>query len=168
MPIYEFYCDDCNTIFNFFSRRINTTTIPDCPKCSRKLKRQMSIFAVTGRAKEEDEDNPFPDLDESKMERVLGELAMEAENIDEDDPKQMAALMRKFQAKTGLDLGEGMEEALARLEAGEDPDKIEEEMGDLFDDEDPLSMLKKAKKAAGVKPPPITDDTLYDLPAPEA
>jgi len=169
MPIYEFYCEDCNTIFNFFSRRINTTTIPDCPKCSRRLQRQMSIFAVTGRAKEEDEDNPFPDLDEAKMERVLGELAAEAENINEDDPRQMAALMRKFQAKTGLDLGDGMEEALARLEAGEDPDKVEEEMGDLFDDEDPLGMLKKAKKAvAGYRPPPATDDTLYDLPEPEA
>jgi hypothetical protein len=25
MPIYEFYCPDCNTIFNFFSRTINTS-----------------------------------------------------------------------------------------------------------------------------------------------
>jgi len=168
MPIYEFYCDDCNTIFNFFSRRINTTTVPDCPRCSRRLQRQMSIFAVTGRAREEDEDNPFPDLDESRMERVLGELAMEAENINEEDPKQMASLMRKFQEKTGLNLGDGMEEALARLEAGEDPDKIEEEMGDLFDDEDPLAMLKKARKAAGGRPRPITDETLYELPEAEA
>ena len=25
MPIYEFYCPDCNTLFNFFSRTINTS-----------------------------------------------------------------------------------------------------------------------------------------------
>ena len=36
MPIYEFYCPDCNTLFNFFSSRINTEKKPDCPKCGRK------------------------------------------------------------------------------------------------------------------------------------
>ncbi|XCN71926.1 MAG: FmdB family zinc ribbon protein [Candidatus Electrothrix aestuarii] len=36
MPIYEFYCQDCNTIFNFFSSRINTEKRPDCPKCGKK------------------------------------------------------------------------------------------------------------------------------------
>ncbi|MGD2029649.1 MAG: zinc ribbon domain-containing protein, partial [Desulfobacterales bacterium] len=36
MPIYEFYCRDCNTIFNFFSKTINTTKKPKCPKCKTK------------------------------------------------------------------------------------------------------------------------------------
>ena len=162
MPIYEFYCAACNTLFNFFSARVNTEKIPDCPKCGRRLHRRMSSFAVIGRAREP-EDELLGNLDESKMERVLGELAMEAENVNEDDPRQMANLMRKFTEKTGLDLGDGMEEALARLEAGEDPEAIEEEMGDLFgDDDDPLSMLKK--KAAGVrKKAPVQDETLYEL-----
>jgi len=163
MPVYEFFCESCNTIFSFLSRRVNTTSIPQCPRCSKKLQKQMSIFAVTGRAREED-DNPFPDLDEAKMERVLGELAMEAENVNEDDPRQMAQMMRKFQEKTGLNLGDGMEEALARLESGEDPDAIEQEMGDLFDDDDPMAMLKKAKAKIGGKPAPVKDDTLYDMP----
>ncbi|RLB88031.1 MAG: zinc ribbon domain-containing protein, partial [Deltaproteobacteria bacterium] len=50
MPIYEFYCEECNTIFNFFSRSVNTSKRPLCPKCKRKkLKRQMSTFApITG------------------------------------------------------------------------------------------------------------------------
>lgn len=164
MPIYEFYCKPCNTLFNFLSRRIQTAKVPDCPRCGRTLKKQMSIFAVTGRAKEADADNPFPEsLDETRMERVLGELAAEAENMNEDDPKQMAALMRKFQAKTGLDLGDGMEEALARLEAGEDPDKLEEEMGDLFGgDADPMAMLQREKKRGG-PPAPVRDETLYEM-----
>jgi hypothetical protein len=32
MPIYEFYCVDCNTLFNFFSKTINTqknTQVPE-------------------------------------------------------------------------------------------------------------------------------------------
>ena len=48
MPIYEFYCDDCNTIFNFFSRSVNTSKRPKCPTCkTRKLSRVMSAFSVT-------------------------------------------------------------------------------------------------------------------------
>ena len=28
IPIYEFYCDDCNIIFNFLSSSVNTSTNP--------------------------------------------------------------------------------------------------------------------------------------------
>ena len=67
MPIYEFYCDQCNTIFNFFSRGVNTTKTPGCPKCrTRPLSRRMSAFAVTGRAREEGDLDNLP-VDESKM-----------------------------------------------------------------------------------------------------
>ncbi len=123
MPIYEFYCDDCNTIFNFFSRSINTTKKPKCPRCRRKtLSRRMSAFAVTGRVKEggDGEDLPF---DESRMEKAMQALAGEAESINEDDPRQAANLMRKLTDMTGLELGPGMTEALRRMEQGEDPDQ---------------------------------------------
>jgi len=36
---------------------------------------------------------------------------------------------------TGLELGPGMNEALKRMEGGEDPDRIEAEMGNLLEDE---------------------------------
>ena len=35
MPIYEFYCASCHTVFNFLSKRINTDGTPACPKCGR-------------------------------------------------------------------------------------------------------------------------------------
>ncbi len=162
MPIYEFYCKDCNTIFNFFSRQVNTTKQPDCPRCSRPLKRQMSTFSTIGRAKEPGEEG-MPDIDEARMERVLGELAQEVENINEDDPRQMARMMRKLTEKSGLPLGEGMEEAMARLEAGEDPQKIEQEMGNLLEGEDPLALLGKKGKKGGGTPLPRRDETLYEL-----
>ncbi len=162
MPIYQFFCADCNTIFNFFSGRVNTSKTPQCPKCSKALCRQMSTFATIGRAREPDEAG-LPDIDESKMERVLESLARESENINEDDPRQMAGVMRKFTEQTGLSLGEGMEEALARMEAGEDPEKIEAEMGDILEDEDPLSMFAKKVGRSGRRAAPQRDGTLYEL-----
>lgn len=162
MPIYEFYCPPCHMVFNFYSRTINTDKIPPCPKCGRaKLERQMSSFAVL-RGQKEDQENGLPDIDESKLEKAMGALASEAERINEDDPRQAAQLMRKLTDMTGLELGSGMEEALRRMEAGEDPEQIEAEMGDLLEDEDPL-IPQKQRKSGGRKLPPRKDETLYEL-----
>ena len=105
---------------------------------------------------------PMPDFDESKMEKAMNLLASEAEHMDEEDPRQAANLMRKLTDMTGLNLGPGMEEALNRMEAGEDPEAIEAEMGDLLEGEDPFSFQAKSGKI-GKKRPPVIDETLYDL-----
>ena len=164
MPIYEFYCDDCNTIFNFFSKTVNTAKKPKCPRCKTKiLSRQMSAFAVTGKAKEAGDADDLP-FDEGKMEKAMQMLAGEADKIKEDDPRQAANLMRKLSDMTGLQLGPGMNEALKRMEAGEDPDAIEAEMGDLLEEEDPFLLPEKSDAAKkGRKPAPIRDEKLYDL-----
>ena len=164
MPIYEFFCDDCNTIFNFFSKTINTTKKPKCPKCKTKtLDRQMSAFAIAGKAKEDGELDDLP-FDESKMEQAMGMLAGEADRMDEEDPRQAANLMRKLTDMTGMKLGNGMEEALSRMEKGEDPEKIEAEMGDLLEGEDPFILPgKKGAINMANRPAPQKDDRLYDL-----
>ncbi len=162
MPIYEFYCQNCHMIFNFFSSSVNTEKRPICPKCKKvKLDRQISLFA-TPRNKGEEEDMAMPDMDESKMEQAMNLLAREAEHMDENDPKQAVNLMRKFTDMTGMDLGPGMEEALNRMEAGEDPEQIEAEMGDLLEEEDPFSFKEKSPKSPK-KRPPKKDEKLYDL-----
>ena len=162
MPIYEFYCQDCNVIFNFFSARIDTETRPDCPKCGKKeLTRQVSKFS-TIRSNHQDADDPMAAIDESKMERAFETLMKESEGINEDDPRQMASLMRKFTSQTGLNFGDAMEEAISRMEAGEDPDQIENEMGDLLEGDD-LNLESLKKKAGGVKAEPIQDEKLYYL-----
>ena len=161
MPIYEYFCPDCNTIFNFLSRRINTDKQPDCPRCGRKkIQKMMSTFATIGKANEEN--NPLAGMDEAKMEKAFEGLLREAENINEDDPRQMAGLMRKFSDKTGLSLGDQMEEALSRLEAGENPDQIEQEMGDLLDN-DGFSFEEMKKKVQPGAKQPKRDDKLYEL-----
>lgn len=162
MPIYEFYCDQCNVIFNFLSARINTQTIPACPKCGKKeLQKQISGFA-TLRNSGEDADDALAGLDETKMEQAFGSLMKEAEGLDESDPRQMASLMRKFTSETGIHLGDSMDEAISRMEAGEDPDQVEKEMGDLLSDDDfTLEQLKKRRMDLRKKPK--QDDKLYDL-----
>jgi putative FmdB family regulatory protein len=160
MPIYEFYCADCNTIFNFFSRHVNTEKRPMCPKCNKgPLERLISIFSVLKGIKEQD-DMGMPKLDESKVQRALSLLERETQDTNEDDPMQAAYLMRKLFDTTGMNFGSGIEEALRRMEAGEDPDKIIEEMGDILSDEELLKVsLKVSQKVKGK--PPERDETLY-------
>lgn len=167
MPIYEFYCADCHTVFSFLARKPDTEKRPACPRCNRpKLERKLSRFAISkGRSESEEGDDLPADFDEAKMERVLAEMASEADGMNEDDPRQMARMMRKLHDATGMPLGKGMEEAIRRMEAGEDPDEIENDLGDLLDEEEPLLAeggggLKKLTRK--LKPPDV-DDTLYDL-----
>jgi len=163
MPIYEFYCRKCNTLYNFFSRSVNTEKIPSCPRCKKvKLQRRMSVFAKISQKSEEAAPEEMAGFDESKMEKAMEMLAQEAGGIDENDPRQAAQLMRKLTDATGLSLGPRMEEALARMEKGEDPEKIEEEMGDSIGEDELFVMAKKAVKGKKVAAPRV-DDKLYDL-----
>jgi putative FmdB family regulatory protein len=164
MPIYEFYCKDCHTLFNFFCKTVNTTKKPTCPKCKIKtLEKQISVVAFTGRAKENGDMNDLP-FDSSKMEHAMQMLASESDKINEDDPKQAANLMRKLSHMTGIKLGDGMDEALSRMEHGEDPEQVEAEMGDILEAEDPFSLPGKKAKATKAKARKLLrDETLYDL-----
>lgn len=162
MPIYEFYCDDCNVIFNFLSSTINTSSSPDCPQCGKaKLPRQISRFA-TVRSKGLDENDPYVALDESKMEKAFESIMKEAGSVNEEDPRQLASLMRKFTDTTGLNLGDAMNEAMSRMEAGEDPEVIEQEMGDILEDDD-LSLEAVKRKFKTAKAATVQDEKLYKL-----
>jgi putative FmdB family regulatory protein len=162
MPIYEFYCRNCHMIFNFFSSSVNTQKRPMCPRCRKtRLVRQMSVFASPRNLSEGDEVQ-MPDLDESKMEQAINLLSREAEHMDENDPRQAANLMRKLSDMTGLNLGDSGEELLKRMEAGEDPEQLEAEMGDLLEGEEPFSLKKKSRTGVKRRPPQV-DKELYEL-----
>jgi len=180
MPIYEFYCSDCHRIFSFLSRTVNTSKQPACPRCGRAgLTRRVSSFAISKGRKEEPARPVEPDLpglppgmDEARLEQAMATLTREAEGLNEDDPRQGAQLMRRLFEATGMPVGAGMEEALRRMESGEDPEKIEEEMGAAM--EDPLGLEGSpppaedgAQKALGglrrrVLPPSV-DPELYEM-----
>ena len=163
MPIYEFYCKKCHMIFSFFSASVNTEKRPLCPRCQKtKLDRQISRFA-TVRHREEQDDTAMPDVDESKVANAMNLLSQEVEHMDENDPRQAANLMRKLRDMTGMNLGPGMEEALRRMEAGEDPEQIEQEMGDLLEEEEPFNFGEKPSARGIKRRPPSRDETLYEL-----
>ena len=138
MPIYEFYCSDCHTLFSFLARTPDTTKRPPCPRCDRpRLERRASAFAIASASVEPGDDASMPEgPDPDRLERTMAELARDAEGLDDDNPRQMARMMRKLFDRTGMQFGPGMEEAMRRLETGEDPDKIEEEMGDALEGEE--------------------------------
>jgi len=164
MPIYEFYCADCHTLFNFFSSVIDTTTRPACPGCHRPdLERRPARFA-TLKHRGEQEPDPFGDLDDSRlagvMESMMGDLG---ELEDNEDPRQMAALFRRFGEASGLEFGPRMEEMMSRLEAGEDPDRLEDEMGADCEDESLEEFFRLRKRSWNLARHPAVDETLYFL-----
>jgi putative FmdB family regulatory protein len=164
MPIYEFYCARCHTIYNFLARSANNKKIPLCPSCTDvPLVRRMSVFSTISSSNTQDAtgDDPFAGIDESKVARELEKLAAQAGRIGDDDPRAAAQLMRKFSSMTGMKLGDGFQEALKRMESGEDPEKIAEEMGDALAEEEPWGDKKtgKAKSRRKIR----IDETLYEL-----
>ena len=143
MPIYEYACPKCRVIFNFLSKRIKRDRLPVCPKCgNKKMTKQMSRFAMSRGLKEPAAKSepgtgepPMPDFDDPRMEKAMMEMERDMEHLDENNPKHMAHMMRKM--KDLMPPGtvpKELDVAIKRLEAGEDPEKIEEDMGDVLGD----------------------------------
>ncbi|MDA1273176.1 MAG: zinc ribbon domain-containing protein [Verrucomicrobia bacterium] len=144
MPIYEFSCPKCRVIFSFLSKRIQTDRLPTCPKCgSKKMTKLMSQFAAlsgSGTAEPSGDTDmgdkgPMPDFDDARVMRAMGEMERDMAHLDENNPKHMAHMMRKMKEilPSGV-MPKGLDVAIKRLEAGEDPEKIEEDMGDVLGD----------------------------------
>jgi hypothetical protein len=142
MPIYEFYCPENNTTYSFLAKSLSYgDKTPRCPEDSSfTMQKKVSGFAFIGKAKDPADADALDDLDDAKMEKVMAELERDMAGMDEDnpDPKQMAHLMRKMTDLTGEKMPEEMSEMIGRLEAGEDPEALEEEFGDTLDGMDDL------------------------------
>ncbi len=141
MPIYEFACPQCRKVYSFLSKRVNPEHAPSCPKCgNKKLAKQMSRFAMTKGLAEPaaqpegaEGGEPMPDFDDPKIARAMGELERDMDSLDENNPKHMAYMMKKMKdVMPAGTMPKEMDIAIKRLEQGEDPEKIEEDMGDLL------------------------------------
>ncbi len=176
MPIYEYYCPRNNKIYSFYAKtHSQAEAIPKCPDNARyRLEKIVSRFSVTGRKGEagNSESEFGGDPDDPRMEAAIAEMEREMSGMDEEnpDPRQMGSLMRKMAGLSGEDLPPSMEEMVRRMEAGEDPEKLEEEFGDLleedladgnFDDEGATASSRS--RGRGKTLPPSRDPTLYDF-----
>ncbi len=148
MPIYEFACPKCRRIFSFLSKRINPDHTPVCPRCgNKKLKKEVSRFATLKGVKEpaaampgaggEDEEGgpPMPDMDDPRVMQAMTDLEKDMDHLDENNPRHMAHMMKKMKdlMPPGM-MPKEMDVAIKRLEKGEDPEKIEADMGDVLGD----------------------------------
>ena len=143
MPIYEFACPKCRKIYSFLSKRLNPDRDPVCPRCgNKKLEKQMSQFAAPRASGKSDGaegeagpamDETMPDMEDPRMLRAMGEIERDMGHMDEHNPKHMAQLMRKMKdlMPPGT-MPKDIDVAIKRLEAAEDPEKIEEDMGEMF------------------------------------
>jgi len=172
MPIYEFYCPPCHTIYSFLSRRMQVPSTASCPKCGcRKLEKKVSRFAISKGLLENsqgDPADPFANIDESKLEQLMSEMAPSMQDDgDQEDPKQMAHLMKRMFELTGGEPTGAMLEAIKRMEAGEDPDAIDEDLGAAIDQQpDPFSPSSSTSKGSSLRrilQAPNIDPELYEL-----
>lgn len=157
MPIYEYLCRPCNRIFSFHSFKVDPQKRPTCPRCGgEEMKRVPSRFGIR-RAASPSAGGSEPDLDDPRVEREMMKLAAELEGMDEDDPRQMAQAVRRMAELSGEPVTPTMEEMIRRLEAGEDPEQVEEELGAALEEE-----MGGALGGADL-PPPTRDEGLYPM-----
>jgi len=135
MPIYEYDCGGCkrrvNLFFPSFSAVEARTAAGEnrCPRCgsadlTRKMSRVRSIRAASVGV-----------TDDDHLGDELGGMGAGLDDIDEDDPRAVARWARQMKETMGdeMDMGPEFDRALARIESGEDPEKV-------MDDLDPDAM----------------------------
>lgn len=121
MPIYEYGCYDCRKRISIFWRSFSAVAkeTPTCPRCSgTKLKRLVSQVATLR-------------SEESRLENLADPSNLAG--LDENDPKSLAKWMKQMSSEVDEDVGPEFNEVIGRLEAGQSPEKIEQDMPDLAD-----------------------------------
>jgi putative FmdB family regulatory protein len=115
MPVYEYLCQSCGRTFSRFFWRFSDAPGGACRCGSHNLERLVSRVAMLN-------------SEESRLDRMAD--SPDLAGIDENDPRSMARMMRKMGEESGEDMGPEFDEMVGRLEAGEDPESIEQSMGD--------------------------------------
>jgi hypothetical protein len=136
MPIYEYYCPDNHTIYQFYAKTLaQGQSVPKCPdNPGFRMQKMMSPFAVTRRGgSDEAETKPAGEaadpVEDARMEAAMSAMEREFANVDENDPRAMARMMRRMSELTGEKIDGEMEEVVRKLEEGADPDSLEDQLG---------------------------------------
>lgn len=175
MPIYEYYCPDNHTVYQFYAKTMaQGRTIPRCPgNPSLRMKKLLSTFAVTsGRRSEEPSTSTVPGeaADDPRMEAAMNVMEREFSQVDENDPRAMARMMRRMAELSGEKIDGEMEEVVRKLEEGADPESLEDELGGESpckmegpDTSESAEINREARQRFRVRrSPPRRDPKLYD------
>lgn len=111
MPIYEYECRKCGKRSSILTLRVSESVDEVCKHCgSRKLRRLMSRFAM-------------PRSEEARLDALSDPSGLS--DLDENDPKSVARLMRKMGKEMGDEFGGAeFDEAVDELEHGGDLDNL--------------------------------------------
>ena len=108
VPIYEYDCRGCRRRVSILVRSLSSQEAPRCPRCdSAELHRLMSRFATV-----KSEDARLDSLSDPSQ---FGDL-------DENDPRSVARMMKRMGDEMGEDLGEDLEGAMDEAMAEGDGD----------------------------------------------
>ena len=120
MPTYDFICNNCDQRFDVFQTFAEYGVKKvSCTHCgSKNVRRRMTKVRI---AKSEDE----------RMESMADKFSG-FENM-EDDPREMARVMKKMGNEMGEELPPEFNEVVDRLESGQSPEEIESAIPDLGD-----------------------------------
>ena len=121
MPIYDFFCLDCQNRFDIYLTYAEYGSKPvTCSLCgSSKVRRRIPRVRV---AKSE----------ESRLDSLAGDISNPAALAGlENDPQAMGRLMRKMGKEMGEELPPEFSDVVDRLEKGQSPEEIEKEIPDL-------------------------------------
>jgi putative FmdB family regulatory protein len=124
MPLYDYFCQDCQRRFDVFMTYAEYGSRPvTCPHCqSENVRRRLPRVRV---AKSE----------ESRFDSMAGDLSDPAAMAGlENDPQAMGRVMRKMGQEMGEELPPEFNEVVDRLEKGQSPQDIEKELPDLGGD----------------------------------
>jgi len=117
MPAYEYRCLNCRKRFEvFLTYKAYGNSTVNCPYCkSENVQRRLGRVRIAR-------------SDASRLES-MGDLS-QLEGIDED-PHALGKMMRQMSGELGEDMGPEFDEVVGRLEAGQSPEQIEQDLPDL-------------------------------------
>lgn len=182
MPIYEYYCPENHTIYQFYAKTLaQGKTVPRCPDNPKfRMQKAVSAFAAITGGKRDDAATPdipaggSAEDHDPRMDAAMEAMESEMTHLDENDPKAMGRMMRRMSELTGEKIDGEMEEVVRKLEEGTDPDALESMLGDdaspdsPYDDQPPSAQpggedtKEKRHRFRARTATPRRDPKLYD------
>ncbi len=142
-----------------------------CPHCGGELQREMSLFSHSVSGQTDAGMNNDDDTCD-RMEQVMAEMGdrMQALEDDDGDPREAVSVLRAMADAGGVRFKPDVLEAMARIDAGEDPEKIDAMFGEVFETENPFDEVDQEGSAQGMEwwkrlRGPARDPDWYDWPA---
>lgn len=148
MPIYEYFCQQCNVVFSFMSKTVSPAKSPPCPRCrSLDMEKQLSKFTSPKAASGEQ-----GEFDEGRVQSAFENLLNSAENIEANDVAGVNTLVETFATECGYEYSERLKEL---LESGE---KLPESP-----DDGTINNLLQLSSAKAKEGGPHIDPGLYSM-----